>query len=297
MDTCGSEVWLEQNNSWRHNSSACHGEQAGQLHEGNQKGAWNTNRWFVSWVSRIQDSLDILQKNFTSIVDQKTRNLRDDTEAMRRDLKAQIAVAEVWTDIRVTVIRGQNHYTETTEIRLRNILGSIPPTVWRRGSPKLLDTKRESCSSFKCVTGTSCWHPSHHGGRGDVRGNRWGTSGPFLRQQLAAEYQSRLKTGVQTSGELLQHFDAAVEQVTHQVLVGLPVAFIKKEASHTFIDGIRDQKVKQHLLMGGDWILNKALNQAFKLEASQTTARLPERVRKWTRAPSRARQTSNGWRK
>jgi hypothetical protein len=69
---------------------------------------------------------------------------------------------------------------------------------------------------------------------------------------------------------------------------------LKKEASYTLIDGIRDQKVKQHLLMGGDWILNKALNQAFKLEATQTAARPPERVRKLTRAAARASQTSNG---
>ena len=52
------------------------------------------------------------------------------------------------------------------------------------------------------------------------------------------------------SGELLQEFAAAVERLTHRVLVSLPVTFIQTEAYNAFINGVRDQKVKQHLLMG-----------------------------------------------
>jgi len=61
-----------------------------------------------------------------------------------------------------------------------------------------------------------------------------------------------VKERVQISDKSLQEFAAAVEQLTHRVLVGLPVAFIQTEPYHAFIDGVRDQKVKQHLLMGGD---------------------------------------------
>jgi hypothetical protein len=53
------------------------------------------------------------------------------------------------------------------------------------------------------------------------------------------------------SGETLQEFAAALEQVAHRALVGLPFAFIQKETAHDFIDGVRDWEVKQYLFMGG----------------------------------------------
>jgi hypothetical protein len=40
---------------------------------------------------------------------------------------------------------------------------------------------------------------------------------------------------VQTSGETLQEFAAAVEQLAHRAL-GLPVGIIQTEAAHAFID-------------------------------------------------------------
>jgi hypothetical protein len=52
------------------------------------------------------------------------------------------------------------------------------------------------------------------------------------------------------SDETLQEFTAALEQLAHRALVGLPVAFIQKEAAHAFIDGVRDWEVKHCLLMG-----------------------------------------------
>jgi len=55
---------------------------------------------------------------------------------------------------------------------------------------------------------------------------------------------------VQTSGETLQEFAAALEQLAHRALVGLPVAFIQTEAAHAFINRVRDWEVKQYLLMG-----------------------------------------------
>jgi hypothetical protein len=46
--------------------------------------------------------------------------------------------------------------------------------------------------------------------------------------QLAAAYRSRFKGRVQTNSETLEEFAAAVEQLTHRALVGLPVGFIQR---------------------------------------------------------------------
>ena len=73
----------------------------------------------------------------------------------------------------------------------------------------------------------------------------------FGDHQPAAAYRSQLITRVQMSGETLQEFGAALEQLAHRALVGLPVAFIQTEAAHAFIDGIRDWEVKQYFLLGG----------------------------------------------
>jgi hypothetical protein len=66
----------------------------------------------------------------------------------------------------------------------------------------------------------------------------------FGDHQLAAAYRSHLKARVQTGGETLKGFAAAVEQLAHRALVGLPVDHIQTEAAHAFIYGIRDREVK-----------------------------------------------------
>jgi hypothetical protein len=66
----------------------------------------------------------------------------------------------------------------------------------------------------------------------------------FGDHQPAAAYRSHLKARVQTGGETLQEFAAAVEQLAHRALVGLPADHIQTEAAHAFIDGIRDREVK-----------------------------------------------------
>ena len=95
---------------------------------------------------------------------------------------------------------------------------------------------------------------------------------------------------MQASGETLQEFAAAVEQLAHRAFVGLPVAFIQAQAVHSFIDGVGDREVKQHLLMGGDRTLNEALIQALKLEAAKVAAGPPTRLQELTGAPARASQ-------
>jgi hypothetical protein len=41
-----------------------------------------------------------------------------------------------------------------------------------------------------------------------------------------------------------------------------------KEATHAFLNGVRDQEVKQHLLMGGDRSHQKAINQTQAAKAA-----------------------------
>jgi hypothetical protein len=91
---------------------------------------------------------------------------------------------------------------------------------------------------------------------------------------------------MQTGGETLQEFAAAVEQLSHHALVGLPEGHIQTEAAHAFIDGIRSREVKQHLLMGGACTLVEALNQALKIEAAKTEAWPTARLREVTRVPT-----------
>jgi hypothetical protein len=110
--------------------------------------------------------------------------------------------------------------------------------------------------------------------------------GRFGDHQLAAAYRSQLKARVQTSGVTLQEFDAAVEQLAHQALVGLPVGYIQTEAAHAFIKGMRDREVKQHLLMGGDRTPNEALIQALKLEEAKAAAWPTARMRQVTIVPA-----------
>jgi hypothetical protein len=60
------------------------------------------------------------------------------------------------------------------------------------------------------------------------------------------------------------------------------VNFIHREAAHAFVDGMTNKEVKQHFIMGGNSSLNKALNQAQKLEAAKVAARPPTRLREVT---------------
>jgi hypothetical protein len=99
----------------------------------------------------------------------------------------------------------------------------------------------------------------------------------------------QLKARVQASSETRQEFAAAVEQLAHRALVGLPVAFIQTEAANSFIDGVRDRELKQDLLMGGDRTLNEALNQALNLEAAKAAAGPKARLRELTAAPADGR--------
>jgi hypothetical protein len=83
-------------------------------------------------------------------------------------------------------------------------------------------------------------------------------------------YRSQLKARIQLSGESLQGFAPAVEQLAHRALVGLPLDFIQREAAHAVIHGVKYRELKHHLIMGSD--------EALKLEAAKVAARTPARL-------------------
>jgi hypothetical protein len=85
----------------------------------------------------------------------------------------------------------------------------------------------------------------------------------------------------------LLEFAVAVEQLAHWAPVGLPQDFIQREAACSFVDGVKDWDVKQHLLSGGERSLNEALNQALKLETVKAAATPPTPLKKLTAGPTK----------
>jgi len=225
-----------------------------------------------SGQTELEDRLDKQQKNVASMVEQQTRSLQEEIEA-------QLPAVEA----RSRRVGGGGPGTGTTTIKPPKFDGAISWAVFHR--------------QFEAAAVQNNWMPSEkaahllsvlHGKAADILHtvpaeatyediveSLWGRFGDH---QLAAAYRSHLKARVQASGKTLQEFAAAVEQLAHRALVGLPVAFIQTEAAHSFIDGIRDREVKQHHLMGGDQTLNEAFNQALKLEAAKAAAGPPPRL-------------------
>jgi hypothetical protein len=50
--------------------------------------------------------------------------------------------------------------------------------------------------------------------------------------------------------------------------------FIQREAAYSFVSGVKDWDMKQHILMDGSRYLSEALNQVLKLETAKAAARL-----------------------
>jgi hypothetical protein len=73
-------------------------------------------------------------------------------------------------------------------------------------------------------------------------------------------YLCQLIAKTQLKGESLQEFATVLKQVAHWAPIGLPKHFIHREAAYVLVDGIRDRKVKQQLLMNGDRISMRPWN-------------------------------------
>jgi hypothetical protein len=95
----------------------------------------------------------------------------------------------------------------------------------------------------------------------------------FGDQHLAAAYRSQLKTRTQKAGESLQEFATAIKQLAHGAYPALPEDHVRKEAGRAFTDGVEDPDIKIQLLLGGEKTVNKALRQAFELQAVFLAAR------------------------
>jgi hypothetical protein len=188
-----------------------------------------------------------------------TRNLREDlsrnieatrqdVEATRRDLEAtQRDLATQLADLQVQTRRegGSSAGTNADKVKPPKFDGSTSWVVLQRQFEAAAIhndwTPGEKAAHLLNVLQGQTAHILHSIPAGasyeDIVGalrNRFGD------HQLAAAYRSHLKARVQTGGETLQEFSAAVEQLAHRAFVGLREGHIQTEAAHAFIDGIRD---------------------------------------------------------
>jgi len=229
------------------------------------------------------------QKEVTAVVEQQIWSLREDIEATRRELEARLAVL----DARAGRAGGDGLEASSTTMKPQKFDSATSWAAFHR--------------QFEAATVQNNWMQSEraahllsvlHGKAADILHTMPAEAtyeaivgalrDCFVDHQLAAAYQSQLKARTQVSEEMLQELAAAMEQLAHRAFVGLPVTFIQTEAAHSFINGMWDWEVKQHLLLGGDRTLNEALNQALKLEVAKATAGSPARLRELTGAPARA---------
>ncbi|KAJ4449439.1 hypothetical protein ANN_00838 [Periplaneta americana] len=88
--------------------------------------------------------------------------------------------------------------------------------------------------------------------------------GRYGDHQLAAAFRTQLNTRVQQSGESLQEFAMAVEQLAHKALRDLPPNFVAGEAAYTFGSGVRDPEIRQQLLLAEHRTINAALAAALR---------------------------------
>jgi hypothetical protein len=240
-------------------------------------------------------TVDTQLKNVTSMVEQQTRNLcedlsktikatRQDLKATKRGLETQLAALEV----RTRRAGGGNAGANADKVKPPKFDGSTSWAVFHRQFEAAAIhndwTPREKAAHLLSVLQGQAADILHsvpsEASYEDIAG---ALQDRFGDHQLAAAYRLHLKARVQMSSETLQEFAAAVEQLAHRALVGLPVGYIQMEAAHACIDGVRDREVKQHLLMGGDRTLNEAFNQALKLEAAAWPTARP---REMTRVPT-----------
>ncbi|XP_069698171.1 uncharacterized protein [Periplaneta americana] len=116
--------------------------------------------------------------------------------------------------------------------------------------------------------------------------------GRYGDHQLAAAFRTQLKTRAQQSGESLQEFAMAVEQLAHKALRGLPNDFIAGEAAYTFGSGVRDPEIRQQLLLAEHRTINAALSAALRMEAAKSAAGVsaPHWIRSVTATDAGGRQ-------
>jgi hypothetical protein len=95
----------------------------------------------------------------------------------------------------------------------------------------------------------------------------------FGDQHFSAAYRCQLTTRTQKTGESLQDFATAIEQLAHRAYPTLPEDHIRSEAGRAFACGVKDPDINIELLLGGEKTVNEALRQALELQAVLVAAR------------------------
>jgi hypothetical protein len=216
----------------------------------------------AEFEERITCTVDTQLRNMSFMVVQQMCNLREDLsrniEVTRQDFETQLADLEA----RTRRAGGSSAGANIDKVKPSKFDGSTSWVVFQSqfeaANVHNVWTPGVKAAQFLSVMQGQAAHVLHsvpaEASYEDIVG---ALRDLFGDHQLAAAYRSHLKVRVQTCGETLQEFAAAVEQLAHRALVELPVDHIQTEAAHAFINGIRDREVKQHLLLGKRMSLGK----------------------------------------
>jgi hypothetical protein len=98
----------------------------------------------------------------------------------------------------------------------------------------------------------------------------------FGDQLLVTVCHTQLKRRTQLTGESLQEFTITIEQLTRHTLPALSQGHIHWEAGKAFVSDIRDQSMKQQLLLEGE----RTVSEALKPEGIKPTVESPIRLQK-----------------
>jgi hypothetical protein len=85
-------------------------------------------------------------------------------------------------------------------------------------------------------------------------------------QHFDIAYCSQLMSRRSRSGEYLQEFPIAIEQLAHRAYSTIPEEYIRQVAGRAFVDRVEGPDIKIQLLLGGEKV-SKAFLQALKLQA------------------------------
>jgi hypothetical protein len=147
---------------------------------------------------------------------------------------------------------------EAAEVWQIYIVDNVTPIVWGHGWSEPLGNLGEGHPSTCRYAGASWQHPTQCPSQSNI----WGyCHGPELSLQrpLAG---SRLPVTTESQAPAGPHVATRIHNghwAVSPLRLGLPEHLIQREAACAFIDGARDQDMKQHL-MGGKRSLDETLN-------------------------------------
>lgn len=90
----------------------------------------------------------------------------------------------------------------------------------------------------------------------------------FGEQHLQQLFRTQLKTRKQKVGETLQDFEADVRKLMHLAYPTAPTELVEELATRSFIEGVRDDTVRNALLLATYTTTREALGKALEIEAA-----------------------------